>query len=161
MKKTIKSGALLALATTAITGCKKYEENSGPAMKTVNKRIVGYWVLEETENIDLQEFINSNGEIIFEFEKDGDINFSQEGTVEYSYTSYYYSYGYGYVPTTITTTREVDRLETGAWELDKDKENMEIDFNYSSDEYEIIRLSNSKMVLENEEKERLEFAKTK
>lgn len=155
MNRKLKQGALLALASTTIVGCKKYDENTGPALKTAKKRLVGSWLLTETEDFDFKEFLTLKGEVIFEFEKDGDVNFSQKGTLTYTDTHYGYYGAYEYVHTI-----EVDQNNVGFWEFENKKEEIEVDFEYGTEDFEILKLTNTKLVLEDEENERWEFSKT-
>lgn len=156
MKKTIKNTAILAVASTSLlsTGCKKYEEGPGLSLKTKKARLVGDWDLKETDNERTQEFLKTNGEIIFEFEKDGDVNVSTEGILNYSYGGWYgYSYSY---------SRDVDNNELGSWEFNDDKSDVEITYggNYTNS-FEIIRLTNKELILEDENNKRWDFEKMK
>lgn len=134
--KTVSIAAIAAaVAVFNFQSCKKYEDGPVISLKTKKSRLTGEWELEDIKGLNL-----GNVEIIFEFEKDGDF----EMTYSYSYGTYSYSYSY-----------------KGDWEWVDNKEAVEIDFRPNGDlsEWEILRLKNKELTLEDEYGNEWEFEK--
>ena len=147
MNTDSKSIVLLTLAAVTILNfqsCKKYDE--GPSFSLISKkgRLTGEW---EVVKIDGQSYNSYNGadpgtnyEMFWEFESDGDFKM----TMSYSYPGYSYSDSY-----------------KGEWEWENDKEEIEIKIdnsNYSID-FEILKLTNKELILEDNYGQEWEFEK--
>jgi hypothetical protein len=137
--KSLPTKAAAVLAAVAICNtysCKKYEEGPAFTLRTKKMRLTGEW---ELDKIILQDgTVYTSYNIEWEFEKDGD--FKQ--TYVYSY------YGSSYVST-----------ENGDWEWEDGKENIEIQVGSSVSEYEIIRLTNKELIVEDDYSNEYEFEK--
>lgn len=73
MKKLLIGLLLIELSFLLFTSCKKYDNDSGIRLKTVNSRITGEWkVINETSSS--SELIND----IFNFENDGSLTYKYE-----------------------------------------------------------------------------------
>ena len=125
-----KNGTLL-LAATMITilnfhSCKKYDDGPSFTLRTTTARLTGEW---EIVKIGSEIYPQDGYSLEFEFEKDGDFTYKYE----YSYGGQNYSYSYG-----------------GEWEFSSDKENIEINLNGSVSDFEINRLTNKELWIEND-----------
>lgn len=110
--------------------CSRYEEGPGFSLRSVKSRLTGEWEVQEIEGYD-----DLDGEYIFEFEKDGDF--------EASYSYYGYSYS-----------------ENGEWSFEDGKSSIELDWDDGGkEEFEIIRLTNKELWLEDEDGDQWEFEK--
>ena len=133
----ISNKVLLAsgLATTiALTGCNKYEDGPAFSLLTKTQRLTGDWVMEKWTPYGENNLIGNNGQSIeIEFDKDGDFNLKIISTI--TYYDYYGSFnGYG--------TNIVN--EKGDWEFSSNKEEIELDFDANTPNWdiEITRLTN-------------------
>lgn len=105
------------------TACGKYPEGPGFSLRSKAGRLAGEWEVQEIDGDD-------DYDITLEFTRDGDF------TIEESFSIYGYSY-----------TSEIE----GEWEWIDDKEGIELDpDNGNNLEFEILRLTNSEMILEDE-----------
>jgi len=136
---TRKASKNLLLVATVVTilnfqSCKKYDDGPGFSLRSVTNRLTGEW-----EVTDIQGQGNIDGEIIFEFDKDGD--FKQ--TYEYNYYGSTYTY-----------------TENGEWSFEDGKETIELDFdNGLRQDLEIKRLTNSEFWFEDEDNIEIELEK--
>ena len=136
----ISNKVLLAsgLATTiALTGCNKYDDGPAFSLLTKTQRLTGDWVMEKWTPYGLNNMIGNNGlSIEIEFDKDGDFDMKVISTI----TDYYYD-NYGNVST--TTSNDVAN-EKGEWEFSSNKEEIELDFDQDTPNWdvEITRLTN-------------------
>lgn len=122
----------VAAGIIGVSGCKKYEDGPGFSLRSKTARLTGEWELVKGP------FFSSDTEVIFEFEKDGDFKMS----ITYNYGSYSYSYSV-----------------MGDWEFTSDKEDLRIDIDGDRTDFEILRLANDELVLEDEDREVYEFEK--
>ena len=116
------------------TSCSKYEDGPAFSLRTKKDRLVGVWELDEYNN----ENIDNEYVIEWEFEKDGD--FSQTQTYSYNGSGYSYSY-------------------SGDWEFENNKEDIEITLFNDSEDFEILRLTNDELWLEDSNGNEWEFEK--
>ncbi|MBR9861242.1 hypothetical protein GYB22_10950 [bacterium] len=100
----------------------KYPDGPSISLKTKKSRLVGRWEVKEM----FGEKVDSDYEVILEFEKDGDMKFGY----------IYDNYGYYYF---------------GEWEWDNDKADLEIDFYDEPYTFEIQRLTNKELILESDD----------
>ncbi len=128
----ISNKVLLAggLATAvALTGCKKYEDGPGFSLLTKTQRLTGDWEvtkwIPDGEGNYIDGYDGVDFDIEIEFDKDGDFDMRNITT----YTGYSGMY-----------TANV----SGEWEFSSDKEEIELDFEDSTPnwEIEITRLTN-------------------
>jgi hypothetical protein len=140
---TIKASKNLLLVATVVTilnfqSCKKYDDGPGFSLRSVTKRLTGEW-----EVTDIQGQGNIDGEIIYEFDKDGDFKITQD----INYSNYGYSYNYS-------------NTENGEWSFEDGKRTIELDFdNGGSEEFDINRLTNSEFWFETEDNVEFELEK--
>ena len=84
MKTNIKDVTLLALAAGAgVSSCSRYEEG-GFSLKTPQGRLQGEWKLTDTDSETFNALIDEDFDVIFEFDKDGDVTLSYEGCLLYT-----------------------------------------------------------------------------
>lgn len=124
--KPTRNLLLLAVVVTMLNfqSCSKYEDGKF-SLRSKTNRLTGEWEVVDVQGSDL-----SNSEITFDFEKEGDF----EITVEYSYYGYSYTYS-----------------QSGDWSFEDNKETLEIELDgEDAQEFEIKRLTNSELVLEDE-----------
>jgi hypothetical protein len=118
--------------------CSKYDDGPFFSLRTKKGRLVGEWELDKVIQNGQTQSLDSDYDIIWEFERDGDF----EQTLEYG------SYSYGY---------------NGDWEFDNNGEELEIEINeYGTQTYEINRLTNNELWIEindGGDKRELEFEK--
>jgi len=147
-KFTVKATAVAAAVSIAsFPGCGKYEDGPGFSLKTKKSRLKGEWELDKFTDASDGTVITST-DLEWEFEKDGD--FSQTLTIPpYIYTYYGYTYSFG--GGTYTSN--------GDWEWENSKESIEITIGNIRSEFEILRLTNKELVLEDEDRDQWEFEK--
>jgi len=133
---TKATAILAAVAISSFQGCKKYEEGPGFSLRTKKMRLTGEWELDKLTAAD--GTVTTSMDLEFEFEKDGDF------TMTMSYAYYGYSYNYSV---------------KGDWEWEDSKSKVEITMGNSVTEYEIIRLTNKEMILEDDYLNEWEFEK--
>lgn len=124
MKKTQKTLFFAATLMTVLNfaSCGKYDDGPGFSLRSKTGRLTGEW---EVVRIGSQVFPTQGYSIEFEFEKKGDFKFT--------YIEPGYSYSYN-----------------GDWEFSGDKEDLEITYDQSVSKFEIKRLTNSELWLEDE-----------
>lgn len=115
----------LFLAATIITvlnfsSCSKYEDGPKFSLRTKKARLAGDW---EVVRIGNETFPQNGYSIEMEFEKEGDFRYT------YSYGTYSYSYN-------------------GEWEFASDKEDLDIIIDNQVQTFEILRLKNDELWLE-------------
>lgn len=115
----------LFLAATVVTilnfqSCGKYEDGPAFSLRSKTSRITGEW---EVVQIGADAYPQNGYSIEFEFEKNGDFTFT------YSYGTYSYSY-------------------LGDWEFSSNKEELDIIVDGYVETYEIKRLTNKELWLE-------------
>ena len=126
-KKAIKTTGYVAAATIMafnLQSCGKYDDGPGFSLRTKKARVVGEWDVIQIGN---QSFASSGYSIEFEFEKDGDLKF----TYGYNYYGQVYSYTYA-----------------GTWDFSSDKEELDLILGGSVQSFEIKRLTNKEMWLD-------------
>jgi hypothetical protein len=128
----------LTLVMMISYSCSKYDDGPFFSLRTKKGRLVGEWELDKVILNGQTQSLDSDYDIIWEFERDGDF----EQTLEYG------SYSYGY---------------NGDWEFDNNGEELEIEINeYGTQTYEINRLTNNELWIEindGGDKRELEFEK--
>ena len=128
---------LVAIATAVVvfnfTSC-TYEDGPKISLKSKTGRLVGEWEVTKLAG----DKVGSDVEYEMEFEKDGDFLFS----LSYSY------YGYTY-----------DYTSKGSWEWGNDKESIELDLDGDPYEFDIKRLTNKELWMEDEEGDEWELEK--
>lgn len=122
MKKTQKTLFFAATLMTVLNfaSCGKYDDGPGFSLRSKTSRITGEW---EVVRIGSQTFPNQGYSLEFEFEKKGDFKYT------YAYGTYSYSYA-------------------GDWEFSNDKEELELTFDGTVEIFEIKRLTNKELWLE-------------
>lgn len=135
--KTTRNVSLATLASAVIifnfSSC-KYEEGPKISLRSKKARLVGTWEVKSIGSTNL----GSNFGIDIEFEKDGDLVI----TSTYSY--------YGYTGTD---------SQKGSWEWEDGKESVELNIDGGLYEFKILRLTNSEMKWEDEDREEWELEK--
>lgn len=125
-KRSLKTTGYVAAASVMafnLSSC-KYEDGPKFSLRTKKARLVGEWDVVRIGN----QIYPSNGySLEFEFEKDGDMRF----TYSYNYGGYSYSYSYA-----------------GDWEFSSDKEDLELIMGGTVQTFEIKRLTNKEVWLE-------------
>ena len=128
--KVLLSGGLATVI--GIAGCSKYEDNPAINLLSKTQRLTGDWEVTKFRNGGNDMIVNGT-EIDMEFDKDGDFEMKLLST----YTDYY---GNSYT--------DLDTY-SGEWEFSSDKEEIEIEFDNSSDMYdwdiEISKLTNKEL----------------
>ncbi|MBL4706273.1 MAG: hypothetical protein JKY54_17225 [Flavobacteriales bacterium] len=122
--KKYKLNLLLAASLVVVlnfSSCGKYEDGPSFTLRSKNARLTGEW---EVVKIGTQNI--TGYEVIWEFSKDGD----WDQTVDYG------SYSYTYA---------------GDWEWKSSKEEIEITQGGSSSRFEILRLTNKELWLEDDQ----------
>tara|TARA_B100001287_G_scaffold120175_1_gene101240 strand:- start:1866 stop:2276 length:411 start_codon:yes stop_codon:yes gene_type:complete len=120
---------LISAVGLTLSGCGKYDDGPGFSLRTKKARLVGEWEAVQMGN----EVLPQNGYgIEWEFEKDGDFKFT------YNYGTYSYSY-------------------SGDWEFSSDKEDIEIEFDGTIQDFEIKRLTNKELWLEDPDNQEWKF----
>ena len=122
MKKNL---TILTLIILISYGCTKYDDGPAFSLRTKKARLTGEWELEEIVVNGVSQALDSDYDMIWEFERNGD--FTQ--TMDYG------SYSYNY---------------NGEWEFDDNGEELEIESSYSgiNQTFEIKRLSSNDLWLE-------------
>ena len=114
----------LTLVMMISYSCSKYDDGPFFSLRTKKGRLVGEWELDKVILNGQTQSLDSDYDIIWEFERDGDF----EQTLEYG------SYSYGY---------------NGDWEFDDNGEELEIQINGDGTQtFEINRLTNNELWLE-------------
>ena len=114
----------LTLVMMISYSCSKYDDGPFFSLRTKKGRLVGEWELDKLIQNGQTQSLDSDYDIIWEFERDGDF----EQTLEYG------SYSYGY---------------NGDWEFDNNGEELEIALNgYGTQTWEINRLTNNELWIE-------------
>ncbi|MFT5778190.1 MAG: hypothetical protein ACI837_001146 [Crocinitomicaceae bacterium] len=124
-RKTIKTtgyAAAVTILAVNLQSCSKYDDGPGFSLRSKKARIVGEWDIVQ---IGSQVFPQNGYSLEMEFEKDGDFKFT------YSYASYSYSYA-------------------GDWEFSSDKEELDLIVDGEIVSYEIKRLTNKEVWIEDE-----------
>lgn len=124
-----KKNLLIAAALVTVLNfqsCKKYDDGPSFSLRSVKNRLAGEWEVVDAQGLDL------DGDITFEFEKNGDFKFT---------------YGYDY-PDGSTYTYSY----SGGWEFEDGKKTIEITLNGETpSEFEIKRLTNKEFWIEDED----------
>jgi hypothetical protein len=115
----IKETATLGLASALVLGCSKYEDGPAFSLSSKNNRLCREWELEQYQGRPY-----TDGELIFEFEKDGD----------FSSTTTYFYYGSSYSYTT-----------RGSWKWVGDKESVTIQLDGAASVMDISRLTSGEL----------------
>ena len=135
--KLKKSAPIAAIATAAIvfnfSSC-TYEDGPTISLKSKTGRLVGEWNVTEFAG----EKVPSGFEYEMEFEKDGDMSI----TFTYSYGGYSYDY-----------------TSKGEWEWGSGKESIELDIDGDPYEFDIKRLTNKELWMDDEDGETWELEK--
>jgi hypothetical protein len=118
-KKIFVAASLAALLGS--TGCKKYEDGPSLSLASKKARLTGEWEVDEIANDPI-----TDGDIVLEFESNGDFSFT------YEYGTYSYSY-------------------SGDWEWGNSKESVEVTIDGFKSEWEILRLTNQEFWFEDED----------
>ena len=160
----------LLLAAAAITiinfqSCSKYDDNSGLHLRTKKGRLTGEWEVVKINGQNPNEYYSSSGssysswstvasgvEVIFEFEKDGDFKYKRSGTRTNTHSG-----NYGGIPYTYTS--DMNNSWKGEWEWEDNKEEIEIEYDGDLYDYEITKLTNKEMTLEDSYGNEWEFEK--
>jgi len=185
--KTKQSTILLAAAAVTVlnfNSCKKYDD--GPAFSLMSKkgRLTGEWEVVKINGQNPEEYFSSsnygfygpnypttvtanNVDLVWEFESDGD--FKSESRIDrttnswnrvWNYNYYSGSY-YSYVQYSNNSVLE-DNWK-GEWEWESNKEEIEIERQYGtygySQEFEITKLTNKELTLEDSYGNEWEFEK--
>lgn len=127
--KVIQNQKLLLAAAMGIilsfSSCKKYEDGPALSFRTKTSRLVGDWTVVK---VDGQKLSESGTLINIDFDKGGD----------FAMASSYFSFnGPNY------STRE-----TGEWEWENGKEEIEIETGRFKEDWEILRLTNKELWFE-------------
>lgn len=129
-KSNFKVTAILfILFLSSFQACKKYEDNTFIAIRTPESRLRGEWILTGGDTYDADK------ELIFEFKRGGD-----------------------FIETSTNSNGETT-ITGGSWQLDANKESIEIDLDGTTnlDNYDILKLSNSNMRIQNNNDKIYEF----
>lgn len=123
MKKMSKKLLMVAAIIVVLNfnSCSKYEDGPSFTILTKTARLTGEWEVVKIDN----EIVNSQGKMILEFEKGGDLN------IGYSYDGQSYSYD-------------------ANWEWSDDKSKIKIDFDGTKSEWDITKLTNSEFCFTSE-----------
>lgn len=127
-RATLKNAGYVTLVGAmgfSLQGCKKYDDGPAFSLRTKKSRLVGEW---DVVQVGSQVFPQNGYSLEMEFEKDGDFKFT--------YTDGSYSYSYA-----------------GDWEFSSDKEELDLILNGSVETFEIKRLTNKEVWLENSSNE--------
>lgn len=111
------------------SSCSKYEDGPSMSLRTKKARLTGEWELQEIDGN------NVSGEEIWEFVSDGDFEATYEDDGD-------------------KTTNK------GEWTWEDEKEKIEIDIDDGGKfEMEILRLTNSELIMEDDDGDEYEFEK--
>ena len=139
----MKTQNTLLLAAAAVTvlnfqSCGKYEDGPAFSLRSKTSRLVGEWEIVKMQGQNVPSGYNFS----MEFESDGDLTYS------YSYSYYGYNYNYSF---------------NGEWEWEDNKETIDIQINTgygsTSTEFEVLRLTNDELVVEDENNQEWELEK--
>ena len=139
----MKTQNTLLLAAAAVTvlnfqSCGKYEDGPAFSLRSKTSRLVGEWEIVKIYGQNVPSGYNFS----MEFESDGDLTYS------YSYSYYGYNYNYSF---------------NGEWEWEDNKETIDIQINSAygstSTEFEVLRLTNDELVVEDENNQEWELEK--
>jgi hypothetical protein len=122
----IKETATFGLASALLLGCSKYDDGPAFSLASKNNRLCREWELDRLNGQSL-----SDGQIIWEFEKDGDFKYT------YDYDGYNYT-------------------ALGEWSWEDGKESLELTIDGERIEADISRLTSEELWLEFDGEE-LEF----
>ena len=126
----IKETATLGLASALVLGCSKYDDGPAFSLASKNNRLCREW---ELDRVNGQR--NTDGEIIWEFEKDGDF------LITYIYDGYNYT-------------------NSGEWSWEDGKESLKLRIDGQIIESDISRLTSEELWLKIDGDE-LEFVAAK
>ena len=122
--RTFMYAAVMVLLIS-FTSCGKYEDGPGFSLASKTSRLTGVWDVVKTD----AEFDLSEGDLSFEFEKEGDF------TLRYNSGNY-------------------SDKDEGDWEWSSDKEVIEVtNSNDVTEDWEVLRLTNSEFWFEDENKD--------
>ena len=124
--KNLSYLTVLGAASLTTVGCNKYEDGPKLSLRTKKARIVGEWNVESIGS----EVLGSTYSINLNFEKSGSLTV----TSSYSYNGYSQSYSYA-----------------GSWEFSSDKEEIELIIDGNIEIFEIKRLTNKEVWLDEDE----------
>lgn len=161
-----------------LQSCKKYEEGPSFSLKTKKKRLVGEWKLESFNDLNeivvneytltdefgdcgvhtVHEIIRKYQNVIWDIETDNDVK------VRHTYVRLQFSHGLSFntpeCEIVYTTLDSVDQSESKTWEFhNKKSELLIVEPGVSSDEYQIIRLADDELKLEDQAGNILTFVK--
>jgi hypothetical protein len=120
--KKISCFSLAGVAALTVTSCGKYEDGPGLTLLTKKSRVAGSW---DVKSIGSQVIATSGYSLNMNFEKNGSATFS-------------YTYSGG------------NSAYIGSWDFASDKENLLINIDGSAQLYEIKRLTNKEMWLDDD-----------
>lgn len=126
--KELKNLTYISIASAAalgISGCGKYEDGPGFSLRSKKARVAGEWDVKSIGN----QLLGSQYTINMDFARDGGL------TVTSTYSYYGYSGGYTY---------------TGSWDFASDKEQLMLTVDGSVQAFEIKRLTNKEMWLDDD-----------
>ena len=133
-----RKASITAVATAVVifnlTSC-KYEDGPNLSLRTKTSRLTGEW---EVKFIDGEGFGGSDSELIIEFEKGGNLNYSGK----YSYYGYSNEFNY-----------------KGEWEWIDGKEKIEVIVDRDKTEWEVTRLTNEELEFKDEDRDKWELEK--
>ena len=147
----------LFLAAAAVTilnfeSCKKYEDGPAFSLRSKKARLTGEWELVKINGQNPNEYLSNNSGYSYynrvitnfssewEFEDDNDFSRNTSYTETTSYTNWYGN--------TYTNYNNFNSSETGDWDWEDNKEDIEIRANGVISEYEILKLTNEELKLE-------------
>ena len=158
----------LLLAAAAVTifnfqSCSKYEDNDGLSLKSKTGRLTGDWEVVKINGQNPETYLSNqllggytgssyysfsidNLKMEWEFEKDGDFEQAINGDISLSFYGSSISYPLNY-------------SFDGEWEWEDNKETIEVEVSGSSEEFEIKKLTNSELKIEDENGVEYEFEK--
>jgi hypothetical protein len=150
--------AAVAVTVFNFHSCSKYEDNNGLSLRSKTGRLTGTWevvkINGQSPSVYFANALNAYGynvstdiDMEWEIESNNDISNELSGTINISYGSYSYN-------------TPINTADNGEWEWGTNKESIEVDWNTAgSVEFEIKKLTNSEMKLENESGVEYEFEK--
>jgi hypothetical protein len=118
------------------SSCKKYEDGPAFSLKSKTGRLTGEWELVEIRGSGDDDL--SGLDYSFEFEKGGDFQVD----LSYSYSGYSFSYSY-----------------KGDWEWGSDKESIEVTADGDRTEFDVLRLTNKELWVEDDWNDEWRFEK--
>ena len=161
--KTKQSTILLAAAAVTVlnfNSCKKYDDGPAFSLKSKNSRLSGTWELVKIGGQSSDTYLintlsstlgsgynfSANVDYEWEFEDDGDFSQSISGTINVSFAGY-------------STSVPLNNNYSGEWDWESNKEKIEIEINGTSEDFEIKKLTNTELTLENQSGIEYEFEK--